>query len=332
MFRKYGEIQSSYISHDRVKKESRGYGYVTFLKSSDAARALEECNPCFNARFAFTNLQQQHTITVSNENQHSLDLDQRITYPNVHQHPLTNNFDHLINNQFREKENNNISGFHNVNINNRDHDQLEKISKDTRCVRLIKTCDSEIQSPFLDANEKINSDFVLRIKSKLNENFVRNMFNIVPGLRIFKTLNCAGEFVAKYTNDLVTYYAMQKLNNFELPSGEVTFMIEYIKESELNSLQTSANGNLQPIFVYITFENVMTDDLLELIMNQFKNLNSCKMLNGNKSGFALFSNQLDAKLAVNTLDNRHIANNFFQARIETNFEDILFKTSLINLN
>ncbi len=88
----------------------------------------------------------------------------------------------------------------------------------------------------------------MRIKSKLNAAFVRSMFNLIPGLREFNvSTNFEGEFSVKYTNDLVTYYAMKKLNNFELPSGEATFTIEYIKESELNSLETSANTILQPV-------------------------------------------------------------------------------------
>ncbi len=75
----------------------------------------------------------------------------------------------------------------------------------------------------------------------------------------------------------------------------------------------------------------MTDELLHLIMNQFNNLNSCKMFSDNKSGFALFSNQLDAILAVNTLNNRDIARNHFHAKIETDFEDVIFKSNRINI-
>ena len=31
---------------DREKNENKGFGFVTFTKSSDAARALEESDPC----------------------------------------------------------------------------------------------------------------------------------------------------------------------------------------------------------------------------------------------------------------------------------------------
>ncbi len=47
---------------------------------------------------------------------------------------------------------------------------------------------------------------------------------------------------------------MKKLNNFELPSGEVTFSAEYIKESELNSSDTMAHKNIdQVILFYVLF-------------------------------------------------------------------------------
>ncbi len=74
----------------------------------------------------------------------------------------------------------------------------------------------------------------------------------------------------------------------------------------------------------------MTNDILLLIMNQFKNLNTCQMFSDNKSGFALFSSHIDAMLAVNTLDNRKIAKNHLHAKIEPNIENILFNTNRTN--
>jgi hypothetical protein len=86
-------------------------------------------------------------------------MDQRIKFPNEQQKQPSENFDHLINVQFKEKENfiklnNNSSDAQNLNrsIKVDKHNQLE-------IVQSIDNSDTEIQSPFLDINKQIKSDF-----------------------------------------------------------------------------------------------------------------------------------------------------------------------------
>ncbi len=93
-------------------------------------------------------------------------MDQRIKFPSEQQKQPSENFDHLINVQSKEKENiiklnNSSSDAQNLNrgIKVDKHNQLEIVCKDTRCVTLNKSSDTEIKSPFLDINEQIKSDF-----------------------------------------------------------------------------------------------------------------------------------------------------------------------------
>lgn len=342
IFGKYGEIQSVWITHDRITKESKGFGFVTFVKSSDAARALEDCNQCFEAKFAFQNINGQcdqppHLNNISPIS--PMDICQRIKFPPpTTPGQLTFNFDHLTNcNQFKEKENID-DNFNNVQVNSNNYNSsnlglggdrgsnhrlivpedlvVPEVGKDSRTVVCLKTdTDPDIEYPFNSVNNKtVKSDYVLRINCKLNQSFIRSIFDLIPGMKMFQP-NGDEEFLAKYVNDLVTFYAMKKLNQFELPNNEA-LQVEYIKENEINS-ELTINKNTEQIFVSITCEKDLTNELLQLIMNQFKNLTSCKILNDNKTGFALFSNKTDATLAVNTLNDRVIARNHFHAHIET---------------
>ena len=86
-------------------------------------------------------------------------MDQRIKFPTEQQKQPSENFDHLINVQSKEKENfiklnNNSSDAQNLNrsIKVDKHNQLE-------IVQSIDNSDTEIQSPFLDINKQIKSDF-----------------------------------------------------------------------------------------------------------------------------------------------------------------------------
>ncbi|KAK9869748.1 hypothetical protein WA026_003484 [Henosepilachna vigintioctopunctata] len=51
-FKKYGNIDYANIVRDRNTSENKGFGFVKFLKFSDAARAFEECDKDFRAVFA----------------------------------------------------------------------------------------------------------------------------------------------------------------------------------------------------------------------------------------------------------------------------------------
>jgi hypothetical protein len=81
------------------------------------------------------------------------------------------------------------------------------------------------------------------------------------------------------------------------------------------------------VLVLVNSEKPLTLDLLNLIFNQFNNVIRCGLNCGQNSGFALFSNEHDATLAVNILDNKEIAMNLFRVHIEKNIENFLFKTA-----
>lgn len=51
-FKQFGEIENVQIIFNKSTNENKGFGYVRFYKASDAARALEECDPIFKPKFA----------------------------------------------------------------------------------------------------------------------------------------------------------------------------------------------------------------------------------------------------------------------------------------
>ena len=44
LFKPYGEILSTKIIYDRITWESRGFGFVEYLKKEDALKAIEKLN------------------------------------------------------------------------------------------------------------------------------------------------------------------------------------------------------------------------------------------------------------------------------------------------
>lgn len=44
LFEPFGEILTAHICSDRETGESRGFGFISFLKESDARRAMQELN------------------------------------------------------------------------------------------------------------------------------------------------------------------------------------------------------------------------------------------------------------------------------------------------
>ncbi|CAF1074033.1 unnamed protein product [Didymodactylos carnosus] len=51
-FEKFGTINNVKVVTDKLTGENKGFGYITFTKASEAARALEQCDPAFKPKFA----------------------------------------------------------------------------------------------------------------------------------------------------------------------------------------------------------------------------------------------------------------------------------------
>ncbi|KAL7064657.1 hypothetical protein AAHC03_05536 [Spirometra sp. Aus1] len=55
-FEQFGEIEEAVVITDRQTGKSRGYGFVTMTKKSDALQAIRDPNPCIDGRKANVNL------------------------------------------------------------------------------------------------------------------------------------------------------------------------------------------------------------------------------------------------------------------------------------
>ncbi|CAF4682781.1 unnamed protein product, partial [Rotaria sp. Silwood2] len=49
---KYGSIIHIKVIVDKLTGENKGFAYISFSKASEAAYALEECDPCYKPKFA----------------------------------------------------------------------------------------------------------------------------------------------------------------------------------------------------------------------------------------------------------------------------------------
>ncbi|VDP49396.1 unnamed protein product, partial [Echinostoma caproni] len=55
-FEQFGPIEEAVVITDRQTGKSRGYGFVTMVRSEDALLAIRELNPCVDGRKANVNL------------------------------------------------------------------------------------------------------------------------------------------------------------------------------------------------------------------------------------------------------------------------------------
>ena len=80
------------------------------------------------------------------------------------------------------------------------------------------------------------------------------------------------------------------------------------------------------ITIQVNSRDEISKELLSVIMRQFNNLLSVHLNDDRRSGYAIFASEFDALLAIDTINNRHIANTLFTARI-VDMDDLLVSRS-----
>ncbi len=78
--------------------------------------------------------------------------------------------------------------------------------------------------------------------SKASERFLKKLFDIIPGLIEFKPYSSRSysDFLAKYETESAASYAIKKLNNFELTSGD-RINVEYYDRTRSSGQKSSSN-------------------------------------------------------------------------------------------
>lgn len=133
---------------------------------------------------------------------------------------------------------------------------------------------------------------ILLVKSSINEGILRKMFDLIPGLiefgvylpgyqfnscnfllkinielKINKYFN-SDQYLARYENELIAAYAVEKLNSFELSNGDA-IKIEYFNKSK-KSEEPQKNAN--------TTEDLIRN-LISLNAQNSSNSNGSNLLN-----------------------------------------------------
>jgi hypothetical protein len=85
----------------------------------------------------------------------------------------------------------------------------------------------------------------LLVTSSASERFLRQLFDLIPGLVDFKVYSSRTQsgFLAKYETEAAAVYTLKKLNKFELASGDRVF-VEYYDRSRADTAATSSSQSV----------------------------------------------------------------------------------------
>ncbi|XP_049887962.1 RNA-binding protein 45-like [Pectinophora gossypiella] len=217
-FSKFGKVESVYLQKDKTTNESRGLAYVQFKSFLDAALAFEECDRHYKAVFA----------TPKQELKRGRDGQD-----------FYNEGIHSSNNSIHKD---NTMDFYNYR-NDMPHHK-DGINS------LIRTPPQNYRSVCVTCTPVVSQKHIERL------------FGIVPGMQqcqfTMDSYNGYSKAFISYEDERAAAYAVEKLNNYEFPSGEI------VTVKPDNPLSSAAN-NLTSIVN--SFKNAVdsgSPDLLQL--------------------------------------------------------------------
>jgi hypothetical protein len=241
-FKIYGQITNIHVVFDHATKESKGLGYISFAKSSEAALALEECCKSFKAKFAWVNtgpaVKQHEAVSDDDDclsfkpSQIMLSMPEKVCIQIDNTKKLA-----LPPSCAASKP---PSSDRRVTI-------APQVSTTTQLFNLLKQSRSE------PANAKkmdSNSNSIVLVKTELTQKVLHSLLDLVPGLDTL-TFHSDSQFLVKYESDLIAQHVAVKLNEVELPSDE-TISAEYFSDKDklLKSLD-DANKNVEDILRHL---------------------------------------------------------------------------------
>lgn len=218
-FSAFGHVESVHLQRDKLTDECRGFAYVNYNTFLDAARAFEECDRKYKAIFA-TPKEELKRSRNSIEN-------------------FTENF-HSSNSSIIKD-----------NFSDHYNQTRGEIAKRDNLTSLIRT-------------KPHNYDTVsVTCSPQVPQKFIERLFNIIPGMTSCKytsdSFNGYCKAIISYEDEKSAAHAVDRLNNFEFPSGEIIS----VKPND-NPLSKAAN-NLSTIVN--SFKNAMDSanpDLVQL--------------------------------------------------------------------
>lgn len=218
-FSAFGQVESIHLQRDKVTDESRGFAYVNYMSFLDAAKAFEECDRKYKAIFA----------TPKEELKRS-----RNSIENFSESFHSSNSS-IVKDSYSEHYSQTRGDMHKRDsmsplIRTKPHNY------DTVCV----TCSPQVQQKYID-----------------------KLFNIIPGMTSCKytsdSFNGFCKAIITYESEKSAAYAVERLNNFEFPSGEIISV-----KPDDNPLSKAANNLTNIVNSFKNAIDYTNPDLVQL--------------------------------------------------------------------
>ncbi|CAF0806330.1 unnamed protein product [Adineta ricciae] len=341
VFQKYGSIINIKVIVDKLTGENKGFAYISFSKASEAAYALEECDPSYKPKFAEPFSSKRHRdnedsvpSSASIYGAVSPPYRQKLSSSKPHLSPSSNSNDHrpspppLLPLPSRPSSSNVES--------NQSSSTLSPVSNSYH---------------LLDINSERR--LIVRCGMTITNYHISKLFDLVPNMEECSplSLNTFNEhyFIVRYKSCQFATYAREKLHAFQFPDGEI-LSVQYYDEKIVNDLiNQSQNGkygdtsgigqlihqmsNLQgsqeeyvdycniplpPKQKYASFDapvaktlqimpqRPVSEDYIRDIFNRFGNLIDVRMANPQLC-YVMFSDERSADTAMETMNGQEIA-------------------------
>ncbi|CAF1202921.1 unnamed protein product [Adineta ricciae] len=317
VFQKYGTIIYIKVIVDKLTGENKGFAYISFSKASEAAYALEECDPSYKPKFAqpFSSKRHRDAEEISSS-YGALSPPYRQKASVTKQHPTDR--------------------------------------RPSPPPRLPSSSSQTITSAsyhLLDSNTECR--LIVRCGKTVTEYHISKLFDLVPHMEECSALNFntfnEHYFLVRYKSCQFATYAREKLHAFQFPDGEI-LSVQYYNEKIINDLiQKFQNGkygdtsgigqlihqmsNLQgsqeqtvdfcniplpPKKKYASFDapvaktlqikaqRSVSEDYIRDVFNRFGNLIDIRMVNPQLC-YVMYSDECSADTAMETMNGQEIA-------------------------
>ncbi|CAF1361441.1 unnamed protein product [Adineta steineri] len=335
VFEKYGSIIHIKIIVDKLTGENKGFAYISFSKASEAAYALEECDPIYKPKFAEPFSSKRHR-----DAEETLPSSASIygAFSPPYSHKISTNKQHLSPSSYstdRRLSPPPLLPFPSRSLSYPDSNQT-------------------ITSPayhLLDNNNECR--LIIRGNKTITKYHISKLFDLVPHMEECSLLNIntfnENYYIVRYKSCQFATYAREKLHAFQYPDGEI-LSVQYYDEKIVNDLfeksqnrkhsDTSGIGqlihqmsNLQgtqeqyvdfcniplpPKQKYASFDTPtaktlqimsqrpISEDYIRDVFNRFGNLIDIRMVNP-RLCYVMFSDECSADTAMETMNGQEIA-------------------------
>ncbi|KAI5637340.1 RNA recognition motif domain-containing protein [Phthorimaea operculella] len=200
-FSKFGKVESVNILKDKSTQESKGLAFVKYRSFLEAATAVEECDRKYKAVFAAPK-----TNDLKRERDSGSSRDDRYSFNDGF-----NSFNSMTMNNFADFYGNH-DGF------SQQRNNIPSLLNNSSS--MMNNSTSMIKTPGQNYNA-----ITLTCTPMLPQRYLERLCDIVPGMQHFQftedSFNGYSKALVTFEDDRAAAHAVDRLNNFEFPSGEL---------------------------------------------------------------------------------------------------------------